>query len=191
MKLVENNKKRSKPIIERVADLEKEVSNLTMALRVSQALIKQFMDQIRPMQDDLTRFYSALNDIQYKTNAYLKLSPEGTKEAVILEADRLKLEDWTQSSNKDDESRGLVSADVVSADTDIVIITSTTPNEEEDRGIFRSKAALRDIANDDIVKGFLGKQVGEVVTTTINGSYHVVTLLGVRTPSPEKDNNAT
>lgn len=191
MKLVENNKKRSKPTVDRVASLEQEVSNLTMALRVSQALIKQFMDQIRPMQDDLTRFYSALNDVQYKANALINLSKDTPKADIITEADRLRLKDWQESSNNDDAARNLVPAAETSKDTDIVIITSTTPDEEEDRGIFRSKTALRDIANQDIVSGLLGKPVGTKVETTINNCRHVVELLEVRIPASKPEETSS
>lgn len=180
MKIVDSQKKRSKPTINRVAELEREVANLTMAVRVSQALLKQFMEQIRPMQEDLTRFYSALNDAQYKTSALLSSVPGVSREQIAALADQLKLADWQQSSDKDDQARGLVPVDAVSSEDDVVIIASTTPDEPEDKGIFRSKSPLKDIANQDIVNGFLNKAVGETVETTINGSRHVVELLGVR-----------
>jgi hypothetical protein len=181
MKMVDSSKKRSKTATARVADLEREVANLTMAVRVSQALIKQLVEQIKPMQEDLTRFYSALNDVQYKTSALLSSVPGVSRQQIASVADQLKLIDWQQSSDKDDEVRGLVEADSVSSDEDVVIIASTTPDEEEDKGIFRSKSPLKEISNADIAKGFLNKSVGATVETTINGSRHVVELLGVRT----------
>lgn len=181
MKMVDSQKKRSKPTVNRIAELEREVANLTMAVRVSQALLKQFMEQIRPMQEDLTRFYAALNDNQYKTSALLDSVPGVSREQIATLADKLKLADWQESSDKDDQARGLVPADTVSSDEDIVIIASTTPDEAEDKGIFRSKSLLKDIANQDIVSGLLNKSVGATVETTINGSRHVVELLGVRT----------
>lgn len=191
MKLVESQKKRSKPMIDRVALLEQEVANLSMAIRVSQALLKQFMDQIRPMQEDLTRFYNALNDVQYKTNAMIKLSTGASQDEIAAEADAAKLADWQKSSAKDDETRGLVPASTVSSHDDIVIITSTTPDEEEDRGIFRSKTALKDIANQDIVNGLINQPVGTKIETTINDSRHVVELLEVRVAAPKEEPTAT
>ena len=187
MKLVESNKKRSKPTVDRVAELEREVANQTMAIRVSQALLKQFMDQIRPMQDDLTRFYSALNDLQYKTSALISAVPGVDRHQLAAAADALKLQDWQTTSDRDDETRSLVSTDVVNSDTDVVIITSTTPDESEDRGIFRSKTALRDIANKDIVEGLLGKPIGTKLETTINESRHVIELIGVRVAAPKTE----
>lgn len=181
MKMVDSSKKRSKTATARVADLEREVANLTMAVRVSQALIKQLVEQIKPMQEDLTRFYSALNDVQYKTSALLSSVPGVSRQQIASVADQLKLIDWQQSSDKDDELRGLVPADSVTSDEDVVIIASTTPDEEEDRGIFRSKSPLKEISNEDIAKGFLNKSVGATVETNINGSRHVVELIGVRT----------
>lgn len=183
MKIVDSQKKRSKPTVNRVAELERELANLTMAVRVSQALIKQFMEQLRPIQDDMTRFYSVLNDTQYRTNALLTSIPGVSKEQIASLADQLKLVDWQASSDKDDAVRGLVPADVASSPEDTVIITSTTPNESEDKGIFRSKSPLKDITNQDIVNGFLNKPIGTKVETTINGSLHVVELLAVRTSS--------
>lgn len=190
MKIVDSQNKRSKPTVNRVAELEREVANLTMAVRVSQALIKQLMDQLRPVQDDMTRFYSALNDTQYKTSALLASIPGVSKGQVASLADQLKLADWQTSSDKDDVARGLIAADVVSSPEDTVIITSTTPNEAEDKGIFRSKSLLKDIANQDIANGFLNKPIGTKLETTINGSLHVVELLAVRTPTTKEEATA-
>lgn len=174
------NKKRVVSTSERLEALEKEATNLSMAIRVNQALMKQLMEQLRPMQDDLTRFYGALNDTQYKLNAIVS-TLNIDKNAMAREADKFKLEDWQSASDRDDTARGLEAASVVSSPDDIVIITSTTPDETEDRGIFRSKTALGEISNKDIVDGFLGKSVGHIVETSINGSRHVVELIGVRT----------
>lgn len=180
MKMANSQKKNNKPNAARLAELEREVANLTMAVRVSQALVKQLIDQTRLAKEDLTRFYSALNDVQYKTGALLSSVPGVSREQIAALADQLKLADWQESSDKDDATNALVSADFVSSENDIVIITSTTPDEAEDKGIFRSKSLLKDIANQDIVNGLLNKPVGTTLETTINGSRHVVELLGVR-----------
>lgn len=187
MKLVEPHNKRSKPTVDRVAELEREVANQTMAIRISQALLKQFMDQLRPMQDDLTRFYSALNDLQYKTTALINSVPGVDRTKLAADADALKLADWQTSSDRDDETKGLIATDTVASDEDVVILTSTTPDEPEDKGIFRTKAPLKDISNQDICQGFLGKTIGATLETTINGSRHVVELLGVRVPAPKAE----
>jgi len=180
MKIVDSAKKRSKPTVNRIAELEREVSNLNMAVRVSQALLKQFMEQIRPMQDDLTRFYAILSDVQYKNIAIADLIPGFDKAELAKKADSLKLIDWEESSRKDDEANSLTHAYSVSSDDNIVIISSTTPDEPEDKGIFRSKTALKDIANQDIVTGLLGAEIGKIIETKINGSRHLVQLLVVR-----------
>lgn len=190
MKIVDSQKKRSKLTTNRVAELERELSTLTMAVRISQALIKQLTEQLRPIQDDMTRFYSVLNDTQYKTNALLASVPGVSKEQIASLADQLKLTDWQASSDTDDAVRGLVPADVASSPEDTVIITSTTPNESEDKGIFRSKSPLKDITNQDIVNGFLNKPIGTKVETSINGSLHVVELLAVRTSSANASTEA-
>jgi hypothetical protein len=184
MKIAESNKKRSKSAIIRVAELEREVANLALAVRVSQTLLKQFMEQLRPMQDDLTRFYAALNDVQYKNTALISSVPGVSRENVATLADQLKLADWQESSDKDDAVRDLVPADQVTSENDVIVITSTTPDEPEDRGIFRSKSVLKDIANQDIATGFLNQPVGSTLETTINGARHVVQLLAVRVQKP-------
>ena len=173
------NKKRATSTSERLEALEKEAANLSMAIRVNQALMKQLMDQLRPMQDDLTRFYGALNDTQYRLSALVS-TLNLDKNVLAKEADKYKLVDWQEASDKDDAARSLESADLVSSPDDIVIITSTTPDEVEDRGIFRSKTSLSEIANKDIAEGFLNKSVGHTLETLINGSRHVVELVGVR-----------
>lgn len=187
MKLVDpKNKKRVVSTSERIEALEREAANTSMALKINQALIKQLLEQLRPMQEDLTRFYGVLNDTQYRTSALVNLA-NVDKVLLAKETDSFKLKDWQEASDKDDASRSLLNSDVVASLEDIVIITSTTPDEEEDRGIFRSKTLLSDIANQDIVSGFLGKTVGTTIETTINGSRHVVELLGVRTISKAEE----
>ena len=178
MKLM-NNKKRVVSTSERLEALEKEAANLSMAIRVNQSLLKQLMEQLRPMQDDLTRFYGALNDTQYKMSAIVSML-NVDKNTLAKEADKLKLVDWQAASDKDDLARGLEKVEIVSSPDDVVIITSTTPDETEDRGIFRSKTPLSDIANKDIAEGLLGKTVGHIIETNINGSRHVVELVGIR-----------
>jgi hypothetical protein len=190
MKLVDSkNKKRVASTSERIEALEKEAANLSMALKINQALIKQLLEQLRPMQEDLTRFYGALNDTQYKTSAIAALT-NIDKSRLAQEADLFKLKDWQEASDKDDAARNLFSVDSVSSLEDIVVITSTTPDESEDRGIFRSKTPLSDIANQDIVNGLIGKAPGTTLETVINGSRHVVELLAVRSapkaPEPLK-----
>lgn len=195
MKLVDSKNTKSKfNQANRIEALEKELTNVTMALRVNQALVKQLLEQIRPMQEDLTRFYGALNDNQYRLSALVDIS-NTDKKLLSEKTDEFKLKDWQEASDKDDESRGLETVQTVSSLEDIVIISSTTPDEEEDKGIFRSKTALKDISNNDITEGFLNKSVGATVETQINGSRHVVELIGVKRlaaqHAPDEDKEET
>jgi hypothetical protein len=180
MKLVDGKNQKSKfNQVARIEALEKELTNVSMALRVNQALVKQLLEQLRPMQEDLTRFYGALNDNQYRLTAAVDLLSLD-KKALSEKTDEFKLKDWQDASDKDDELRGLFTADLVESTEDIVVISSTTPDEEEDKGIFRSKTQLKDINNKEITEGFLNKSVGTTVETQINGSRHVVELLSIK-----------
>jgi uncharacterized protein (UPF0254 family) len=168
---------------ERVMFLEKQVTNLEMALRVSQTLMQQMLQQFVPMRNDLQTNVGIVNDFQYRVLAIQKLL---NIDPVLLskESDTIKLVDWQASSDKADLQEGVVAADEVKDKTNIIIITSTTPGETEDKGIFRSRARLEEL-NPEFQAALLGKKVNETAELSLNGLRHVVTLLGVRVKKEE------
>jgi len=164
---------------EGIEALKRQVENLNMAIKINQMLMKQVMENLVPMQGDLKSMTGMFNDFQYRFLATQKLLSVKPEEMAKI-ADALKLEDWERASLKDDQDQGFVAADTVESATDVVIITSKTPAETEDKGIFRSKTVLAETVNQTLIDGFLNKRVGEVAEVELNGVKHVVTLLGVR-----------
>jgi hypothetical protein len=149
-----------------------------MALRVNQLLLKKVMDQLQPMQSELKNNTGILNDFQYRILGLQKCLPVNTEELTAV-VDSLKLKDWQEASDKDDELNGLVSADMVSSKENVVILTSEIVGEEPGSGIFRSKIKLEE-AGQELTDVLLNKKPGESVEVKLNDKTHHVTLLGVR-----------
>ena len=168
---------------ERVMFLEKQVTNLEMALRVSQTLMQQLLQQFVPMRNDLQTNVGIVNDFQYRVLAIQKLLNIDPTQ-LSKESDAIKLVDWQASSDKADAQDGVVATSEIKDKTDIIIITSTTPDETEDKGIFRSRARLEEL-NPEFQTTLLGKKVNETAELSLNGLRHVVTLLGVRVKKEE------
>jgi hypothetical protein len=163
---------------ERVMFLERQVANLEMALKISQNVTQQLLQQFLPMRNELQSNVGIVNDFQYRVIAMQKLLNVDSKE-LTKASDELKLKDWQESSDSADAKDSMKSKEEVSSKTDTVIITSTTPDESEDKGIFRSRVRLEEL-NPDFQNGLLNKRVGDKVELTLNNTRHVVELLGVR-----------
>lgn len=175
MKMV-NQVKNSKEDIE---TLKKQVENLNMATKINQMLLKQVIENMTPMQNDLKFMTGAFNDFQYRFLAAQKVLSLNVEEMIKI-SDQLKLEDWEKASAKDDADQGFTAVDKVEAGTDVIIITSKTPDQADDKGIFRSKMVLSETANPALIEGLMNKSVGETLEVELNGMKHLVTLLGVR-----------
>jgi hypothetical protein len=163
---------------DRLEKLEKEVANLSYALRISQVLLKQVLEQLTPTQQDLKATTGMMNDYQYRALAMQALLNVDVA-ALKTKADELKLVDYTAASDQNDVESGFTTADTVTSDQDVVIITSTVPGKE-DSGIFRSKTVLADTGNPELIAGFMNRPVGTAVSAKIGENVHTVTLLGVR-----------
>ena len=164
--------------LDRLEALEKNAETLSMGVRVSQMLVKQVMDRMQQTQEMLHVKSSALSDLQYRLLALQKVT--GVDLALVQkEADRLKLEEWTRASDEDSASRGLVKSDAVKSKESIVVFTSTTPDQPEDRGVFRSKIRVLELGSLPAMEAFEGKKPGDVFDITLSDQKHQVTLLEV------------
>ena len=170
-------------VTERVMYLEKHVANLEMALRVSQTLMQQLLQQFVPMRNDLQSNVGIVNDFQYRVLALQEILKVDTQ-ALAAISDSLKLKDWQASSDAADAREGMSATDTVADKTNTVIIASVTPDETEDKGIFRSRAKLEEL-NPEFQAALLGKTVGDTAELQLNGMRHVVSLLGVRIKKEE------
>lgn len=159
---------------------EQELKNLSMSSRLTQMMVKQLMDKLTGLDQDVSRMMGLLNDLQYRTLAMIELSPE-LKAQIDTKADELKLRDYNEASAKEDAVKGYVSADVVGPDS-IVVITSTAP---DDAGIFRSKFKLSEAGNPELQGALEGLKVGDKVEVKLNGLMHNIEVLAIREePSP-------
>jgi len=174
----------NKSPIDRVEALEKEVSNLNMAIRVSQMLLKQALERLDDSEAKNRQNMSMLNDFQYRLLG-LQAATKVDISEVAKTADGLKLVDWNRASDAEDEKDNLVAVDSVLSQDSIVILTSTTPSVAPDAGIFRSRAPLSEIGNRELINTLIGKNVGDKFEFDLNGSKHVIELLGVRAKKPQ------
>lgn len=158
--------------------LKKQVENLTMALRISQALMQQVLPSVQNMGNDIKNVSSMFNDFQYRFLAMQKLMDVDVIKMAQI-ADELKLADWEKASDADDVERELVVADSVESPQDIVIFTSDVYDKPE-AGIFRSKMVLAETGNQEMIDRLQGMVVGTKLSVELAGNTHHITLLGVR-----------
>jgi len=163
-------------------EVEVNLQNLQMAGQMSQMMIKHLSQELSVAKKDLASAMGMINDFQYRTLAMLEL---GNFDKVLLEskAEELKLKDFSSASDKEDLEMGNVNNDSgVVDENSIALITSNTPDEEEDRGIFRSKFAMRECQTETLRAKFLGAKVGDSFEEVIGTVKHVITILGIRQP---------
>jgi hypothetical protein len=164
---------------ERLRELETEVKNLAMASRISQMMTQQLMQNLKPMHEDLARMTGLIQELQYKVLAAQKVSGLDI-EALNAAANTMRLSDFEEASRNEDLSGGFVEGTVVD-ERSTVVLTSTT--DEKDRGIFRSRLKLSECGVPDLIKAFMGREVGAKAVVQLNGLEHVVELLAIRQPA--------
>jgi hypothetical protein len=165
---------------DRIRSVETELQNSQMALRMSQAMTQQLMQNAQRISEDVGKLFGIINELQYKVLAMqdvLKL--DGTQLNEIVTARRLS--DFTEASDKEDREQGFTVGGTVT-ELSTVILTSKTANL--DQGIFRSRVKMAEIGIPELTNQLLGKEVGATVTASLNGVQHEITLLGVRYPAP-------
>ena len=175
---------------ERLKELETTASNSQMALQLSQMMVKHLTNQVSALEKDVTNTMGILNDFQYRTLAMLELG-NFSKDEINAKADELREIDFNKASDQEDVAKGYeVDAEGIIKEDSIVTITSNTPDEEEDRGIFRSRQVVAGLPP-ELSKELVGKSVGDKVDYTIDNVKHVIEILGVRKapPAPEPGDN--
>jgi hypothetical protein len=166
---------------EKLRELETRLTNLEMASRISQMMTQQIMQNLKPMHEDIGRALGIISELQYKILAYQKVS--GLDVTKLNEvANGLRLTDFCEASDKEDAERGFTNGTIVD-ESSTIILTSIT--EEKDRGIFRSRIKLSECGVPDLIKAFMGREVGAKALVQLNGVQHEVELLAIRQPAPE------
>ena len=165
---------------DRIRELEVGIQNAQMALQMSQMMIKHLTTQSQTFQNDMGSTMGMLNDFQYRTLAMLELGNFSIDDIEAKALD-LKLVDFTKASDKEDIAKKLIhDNDGVIEEDSVVLITTSTPDLEEDQGIFRSKFPMSECLTPDLREKLLGLKVGESVESDIQSVKHVITVLGLR-----------
>jgi hypothetical protein len=167
---------------DQLSELKTELANMQMAGRISQMMTQQLMQSVKSMGDDLGVALNQVYDLQYKNNALIKLLAVDPKALGDL-ANQQRLVDFNEASAKQDTKDNLVSADVVGADSTVVITSTATAANGDDAGIFRSRLKLSEAGVPELIKNLDGKKVGDKVEATLNGQLHTVEVLAIRNPS--------
>jgi hypothetical protein len=169
---------------DQLASLTKMVENLSQAVRVQQLIFQQFANNFGKLDKDMHNAMGVINDLQYRTLALIETSTV-SKDELDSVAERLKLKDYNEASDKEDQEKGYTVSDTVKEDS-IVIIT-TECEDDPMSSLFRSKFKLSESGNDDLKQKALGLKVGDKVDIVINGRQHKLELLGVREEPPKEE----
>lgn len=155
--------------------LQAEVKNLQMALRINQMMTQQLIQQFQNSGKDVQNAITIINDLQYRTLAILEV--QGVDMDKLDEvADRMKLKDYNEMSDREDNKKGFTPGDVIKPESTVIITSEAADN----KGIFRSKFKLSECGVPELQGLLEGKKVGDKVTTTLNGAEHIVEVVGIR-----------
>lgn len=163
--------------------LEAKVKNLEASIRIMQMMQQQMGQSLMPMQQDVAGMATQLQTSSY-TNLALQelLNVDSTKLDEVYQ--KLRLADYNEVSEKEDKDNNFGILDVVESDQNIVILTSHTPDEDKDKGIFRTKMVVAELGP-DLSPLLIGKKVGDTFDHELQGVKHVFELIAVRSvPAP-------
>jgi hypothetical protein len=160
---------------ERFQETENGVSQLQMATRVTQMLLKQMGESVTSMSRDFNELTARQRDLQYKVLAMQDLSGL-TEDSVTKHAESLQIKDFEETSAKEDLAVGATDVEVVSNDS-VIILTSKIPNGG---GILRTRLNVSEISYPQFKQDLLGKKVNDTFDADINGTVHSITVLGIK-----------
>lgn len=166
---------------ERLRSMEAELKNSQMSARISQMLMKQLMDSVQNMQQDLGRALGLINELQYKILACQQVANLDVAKLNDV-ANGLRLKDFNEASDREDAAGEFTVGDLVQEDSTIIITSKT---EDLDKGIFRSRIKLSECGVKDLIDGFMFRDVGAKIITKLNGVEHEIELLAIRNPPPQ------
>lgn len=163
-------------MVEDIDSLKKNVENLSMVLKVSQAMLQQILPHIQILGEEGAANKAEINELQYRLLALQKVCNVDEIQ-IKANVDLARFNDFEQSSAEDDIKNNLYKTDEVTSPDSIVIITSNT---DDGKGIYRSKIVLKETGNQELIDGLIGKKVGDSLEIMLNDTKHNVILLGVR-----------
>lgn len=163
---------------------EKILETLTQVTQLNQLMIQKLNNSFVDMDSEVQRMFHMFSEIQYRYMALLEvMSVDKVKLQEV--ADRKRLEEFDLEAARKDETEGAIKLETVESSDNIVVITSITPSEKEDKGILRSRIKISDMHQPELEQALIGKTVGSQVTATLNDTQHLITILGI-SKLPEK-----
>ena len=163
---------------EKLREIEAELKNSQMAGRISQMMLKQVMENMQNMSQDLGRALGLIAELQYKVLAVQRVSGLDVAQLTAV-ANELRLKDFNETSDKEDAEQNFTVGTTINEDS-TVILTSTT--DAPDAGIFRSKIKLSECGVPALISELMGREVGARALVMLNGVEHAVEVLGIRQP---------
>lgn len=155
------------------------LEQLMAVIQLNQVMIQRMSGAMNELSSDVLRLSSITNDLQYRLLAMIDLAGID-KDALQEKADTRKLLEFDAESLNKDNAEGLTIAATVDNTEDTVILTSSTPDELEDKGILRSRIKISEMNQPELEEKLMGRAAGDTVEAQLNGSRHMVTILGVR-----------
>jgi hypothetical protein len=165
--------------------MDAEVQNLAMASRITQMMTQQLMQNMKGMHDDISRALGIINELQYKILAIQKASGLDLNKLNDL-ANEQRLKDFNEASDKEDIAAKFTVGTVVDESSTVILTSETLTGA----GIFRSRIKLAECGVPDLIKAFMGREVGVKAIVKLNEVDHEVELLGIRQPAPVDNQDA-
>jgi hypothetical protein len=174
---------------DKLKEMHVTLQNMQQMFNIQKMITQQFAQNLSKIDRDVNNAMGVINDLQYRTLAMLEVFAEATgKSADDIEeaAEKLKLKDYNEASDKEDAEKGYEVDSVVKGDS-VVILTSNCESDPN-KSIFRTKFKLDEEAlTDELKSKLLGLKVGEKVVATLpDNSEHEIEVVGVRKPPVEQ-----
>lgn len=169
---------------EKFEALEAKVKNLEASIRIMQMMQQQMGQNVMPMQNDVQNMATQLQTAQYTNLALQEILGVDSSELDDV-YQKLRLADYNEVSEKEDLDKKYTPLDVVEDENNIVILTSTTPDEDKDKGIFRTKMVVAELGP-DLSTILIGKKVGDTFEHQLQDLRHVFEVVSIlNVPLPE------
>jgi len=170
---------------EQLRDMKTQLANVEQASYISQAMIKQLLQNNQAMGEDLNRTLNLINELQYKILAMQSVGKFNIVEMTEV-ANNLRIKDFNEASVKQNTEEGLIVAFAVGSDSTITITSKALDASGNDCGIFRARTKLADLGIPSLIADLTGKSVGAKVSALLNGNNHEVELLSINDPLPKE-----
>lgn len=168
---------------EKIKEIQVTLQNMQQMFNIQKMVTQQFAQNLAKIDRDISNAMGVINDLQYRTLAMLEALCEVSSrkpEEIDEIAEKLKLKDYNEASDKEDKEKGYVPDEQVKEDS-IVVLTSECLTDS-DKSIFRTKFKLDEEALDEeLRKKLVGLKVGEKVKATLpDKNEHEIEVVAIR-----------